>query len=440
MLFKPETLKRDFLRFMTASVSAQLVYALYTMIDGIFVANGVSEVALAAVNLVSPYINFLFSFSLMFSVGASTLASMHMGEGNQKEANRVFTQALALLFVIGIGISVFVLTNTAAFARFLGAREGTIDYAVEYLTMLAPFSVWFFIAYALEILVKADGNPKASVIAIIAGCCVHCVLDYILVIRLQVGVRGAAFATSMSQFVSFLVYLKHFLSSKANMRLIRTKPDAGLILRTCRIGLPSGLTELSAGLTTFLFNHAIVTYLSEELLAGYTIIAYINTIVVMCMTGVIQGAQPMISFFLGAGQRDLSRRLLRYSMISSVAIAAAIVVICELAAAPIVSLFIPAEQAALAAASVTMLRIYSLTFLFIGFNVIMAGYYTAVEKPLYSFIISVGRGGATLLVALAIMIALFGGNGIWWSALVAEILCLGITYAIACLDRRRVNG
>ena len=136
-------------------------------------------------------------------------------------------------------------------------------------------------AYAFEILVKTDGYPRYAMMAIIMGCLFNCVLDYVMVIRLHWGVKGAALATGLSQLALNVIYLIHFLGSKASLRFCRFHFDNKELLRVTKIGLPSGLTELSAGLTIFLFNHMILRYLGNEALVSYTIIGYISTIVVM---------------------------------------------------------------------------------------------------------------------------------------------------------------
>ena len=123
MQLRERYLKQDFLRFMLASMAAQWVFALYTMVDGIFVAKGVSELALSAVNLASPYVNFLFSISLLFAVGVSTIAAMYMGQGKFNEANRAFSQILVVLAVISLVLTLAVMLWPDVLAVFLGAGE-----------------------------------------------------------------------------------------------------------------------------------------------------------------------------------------------------------------------------------------------------------------------------------------------------------------------------
>ncbi len=431
MQLRERYLKQDFLRFMLASMAAQWVFALYTMVDGIFVAKGVSELALSAVNLASPYVNFLFSISLLFAVGVSTIAAMYMGQGKFNEANRAFSQILVVLAVISLVLTLAVMLWPDVLAVFLGAGENVQPLVEEYLLHVGPFSICFLMVYSFEVLVKTDGYPKLALFAVTFGCLLNCVLDYLFVFCFSMGVGGAAFATGLSQLVLIFIYLFHFLGRRATLHFVRFSFDWKIFLRSVKIGIPSGLTEWSAGLTTFLFNHAIMACLGEEAIISYTILAYVNTIVVMSMAGIAQGAQPMISYYLGAGRKNVCQRLLSYAMISGGIISALAIAAVFCGADQMVALFISPENTALYTESVRVLKVFSLSFLFSGVNIIAAGYFTSVEAAVSSFLISVGRGFFTLAAALVLMIFVWGGKGIWWSALLSEFLCLSLTLFLA---------
>ena len=373
MQLRERYLKQDFLRFMLASMAAQWVFALYTMVDGIFVAKGVSELALSAVNLASPYVNFLFSISLLFAVGVSTIAAMYMGQGKFNEANRAFSQILVVLAVISLVLTLAVMLWPDVLAVFLGAGENVQPLVEEYLLHVGPFSICFLMVYSFEVLVKTDGYPKLALFAVTFGCLLNCVLDYLFVFCFSMGVGGAAFATGLSQLVLIFIYLFHFLGRRATLHFVRFSFDWKIFLRSVKIGIPSGLTEWSAGLTTFLFNHAIMACLGEEAIISYTILAYVNTIVVMSMAGIAQGAQPMISYYLGAGRKNVCQRLLSYAMISGGIISALAIAAVFCGADQMVALFISPENTALYTESVRVLKVFSLSFLFSGVNIIEIG-------------------------------------------------------------------
>ena len=430
MRLEGKSLKSDFLKFIIPSIIAQWVFTLYTMIDGIFVAKGVSETALTAVNISFPFVAGLFSISILFAVGTSTVVAILFGEKNEKRANEVFTQNIVMLTVLSLVVTVVVLVGLEPFAKFLGATDSTLPYVKEYIGTIAPFAVCFILSYSFEILLKTDGYPKLATMIVTVGAVANCILDYLFVMRFHWGVFGAAFATGVSQALVILFYLKHFLGRKGQLRFTRFKLDIPLIWRKFKNGLPSGVTEFSAGIIIFFFNQAILRYIGEDALVSYTIISYVNSIVIMSMAGVAQGSQPLISYYFGQKNMEKCKKLLRYGIVASVVISIVSFVSCVAGTEWIVSLFISPELTELRAYSVTVFRIFSMYFLIAGLNVVVGGYFTAVEEPTAAIIISLGRGFATLLLSLLILTAAAGGAGIWWAPTLSEILCLVITLVL----------
>ena len=427
MNFDGMSLKKSFWRFIWPSVIAQWIFALYTMVDGMFVARGVSEVALSAVNIASPFVNFLFSVSILFAVGASTIVAICLGQGDKEEANRVYTQNMIVLTVLSLAITLAVLFKLEEVALFLGATEVTMGYVKTYLMSVVPFTWSFIISYSFEILVKTDGYPRYATMAATTGAVLNCILDYLFVMVFKWGVAGAGVATGISQFVLVLLYLKHFLSPKATIHFVKVVWSWKQLIRGIKIGLSSGLTEWSAGITVFLFNHAILANIGEEGIVSYTIIAYVSTIVVMSMAGIAQGTQPLISYYYGKGDAGSYKTLLRYALGATVGLAVTAFAVSWAGADALVGIFVSSELTELRQYSSMVFRIFSVSFLVMGFNVVAGGFFTAIEQPNSALAISLSRGFVMLVAALKICITLFGGSGIWWASTVSELLCLMVT-------------
>lgn len=427
MNFEHMPLKKAFWRFIWPSVIAQWIFALYTMVDGMFVARGVSEVALSAVNIASPFVNFLFSVSILFAVGTSTIVAICLGKGEKQMADEVYTQSLAVLAVVSLAIMLAVFLNLYAVSVFLGATETTMEYVKNYILSILPFSWCFIIAYSFEILVKTDGYPKFATVAVTTGAVMNCILDYLFVFVFRWGVAGAGAATGLSQCALVFIYLSHFLSPKATIRFRKFRWDFGQILRSVKIGMSSCLTEFSAGITVFLFNHTILEYLGNDGIISYTIIAYVNTIVVMSLAGIAQGAQPMVSFYYGRGEKKKYMTLLKYGIVTSVGLGIAAYAASAAGADLLVSLFISRELTALREYSAGVFRIFALSFLIMGVNIQMGGFFTAVERPQPALAISLGRGVIIIAIALKLCTMVLGGEGIWLSQIVSEILCCVMT-------------
>ena len=424
---KKQSLLKQFFHFSAATVASLMVFSLYSIVDGLFVARGVGEYAMTAVNLSVPFVNLLFSIAVIFAVGTSTIIAYLLGQKNAQSANKLFSQNLVTLVVIGVTISVLVLAFTEPLARLLGAEEVTLEYTIHYLQGLAPFAVCFMISYNLEVLVKTDGRPRLALVTVCVGCVTNCVLDYLAIFHWGLGIWGAAAATGLSQLLTCLIYLTHFLGKRTTFHPVRFRMDWKIYRRLLPIGISDGLTELCNGLMIFLFNHTILRCIGTDGLVAYTIIAYANTLVINITMGVSQGSQPLISFQNGRGDGTAIGNLLRYGLRTMCGIAAVCFTVLFLAAPKLVAVYLPEAGAEMLTFATDAFRRYSLCYLPVGFNIYIAGFLTAMERPLPAVSISTGRGLILQGSILLLLAAVLGGSSIWFAPVISEVLCLGLS-------------
>ena len=422
-----QSLRKQFFRFSTATVASLMVFSLYSIVDGLFVARGVGEYAMSAVNLSVPFINLLFSIAVIFAVGISTIIAYLLGQKNAQSANKLFSQNLVTLAVIGITISILVLVFTKPFALLLGADELTLEYTIHYLQGLAPFAVCFMISYNLEVLVKTDGRPRLALITVCVGCVTNCVLDYLAIFHWDMGIWGAAAATGVSQLLTCVIYMTHFFGKYTTFHPVRFRMDWKIYRRLLPIGISDGLTELCNGLMIFLFNHTILRCIGTDGLVAYTIIAYANTLVINITMGISQGSQPLISFQNGRGDSAAIGKLLGYGLRTMCGVAAVCFTALFLAAPALIGMFLPEAEPQMLAFSTDAFRRYSLCYLPVGFNIYIAGFLTAMERPVPAVAISTGRGLILQGSILLLLAAVFGGSSIWFAPLISELLCLGLS-------------
>ncbi len=424
---KKQSLLKQFFHFSAATVASLMVFSLYSIVDGLFVARGVGEYAMTAVNLSVPFVNLLFSIAVIFAVGTSTIIAYLLGQKNAQSANKLFSQNLVTLVVIGVTISVLVLAFTEPLARLLGAEEVTLEYTIHYLQGLAPFAVCFMISYNLEVLVKTDGRPRLALVTVCVGCVTNCVLDYLAIFHWGLGIWGAAAATGVSQLLTCLIYLTHFLGKHTTFHPVRFRMDWKIYRRLLPIGISDGLTELCNGLMIFLFNHTILRCIGTDGLVAYTIIAYANTLVINITMGVSQGSQPLISFQNGRGDGTAIGKLLRYGLRTMCGIAAVCFTVLFLAAPKLVAVYLPEAGTEMLTFATDAFRRYSLCYLPVGFNIYIAGFLTAMERPLPAVSISTGRGLILQGSILLLLAAVLGGSSIWFAPVISEVLCLGLS-------------
>lgn len=458
-----QSIKSRFVQYVLPSVAAMWVYTIYTMADGIFVARGVGEQALAAVNLCMPMINGAFSMGILFAVGASTRASICKGRGDTQESNRVFTIGAVTVAAIGLLTALTATLLLPQLARLLGADAETLPYVKGYLGIIVLFLPFYMTSYYLEVLAKADGFPKLAIKTSIAGALTNIVLDAIFVLVFHWGIEGAAVATGLSQAMTFSIYLRHFLArtplrkaavsaangTAANATLstpaaanpgftfvrVRWQPQA--VLRFAKLGLADCVTELSIGLCIFVFNRTLLAVSGSEGVVIYTVISYFGQLVLMTMMGINQGSQPLISYYYGRGKSDFCSYIFRLALCCAGVCAIVAFVIGFFCPAPIVNIYIDhGTNPELYARGIRAFRLYAPAFLPLGIVIPMMGYFTSLELPKQAMSISLGRGMLFAICALLLLAFLFGEPGIWISAVVSETCTLILALLLYRHDRK----
>ena len=458
-----QSIKSRFIQYVLPSVAAMWVYTIYTMADGIFVARGVGEQALAAVNLCMPMINGAFSMGILFAVGASTRASICKGRGDTQESNRVFTIGAVTVAAIGLLTALTATLLLPQLARLLGADAETLPYVKGYLGIIVLFLPFYMTSYYLEVLAKADGFPKLAIKTSIAGALTNIVLDAIFVLLFHWGIESAAVATGLSQAMTFSIYLRHFLArtplrkaavSAANgtaadatlstpaaanpgFTFVRVRWQPQAVVRFAKLGLADCVTELSIGLCIFVFNRTLLAVSGSEGVVIYTVISYFGQLVLMTMMGINQGSQPLISYYYGRGKSDFCSYIFRLALCCAGVCAIVAFVIGFFCPAPIVNIYIDhGVNPELYARGIRAFRLYAPAFLPLGIVIPMMGYFTSLELPKQAMSISLGRGMLFAICALLLLAFLFGEPGIWISAVVSETCTLILALLLYRHDRK----
>ncbi len=414
---------KTFLNYVIPSVSAMVLFSAYTIVDGIFIAKGVGELALAGVNITLPFINVLSGIAILLSMGTSTLCGFALGQNKHKKAEKIFTQTVVTIVAVSALITVLVFFFSTPIATFLGAGEQTLPYSTTYLHVISLFSVCFILSYCLEVMVKIDGAPQLAVIGAGISFLMNIVLDYLFIMRFGMGVFGAALATGLAQLGSLIFFLTYFLSKKANLHFSRFRFRFSTLRRILPLGVADCSIELMLGFLTLIYNHVILSLLGERYLPIYAVIAYVSLVVNMILQGIAQGMMPLLSLAEGKEDHTSIRLYFRKGLITVLAAGILVTLFCELAPSTIASVLLESESTLLADTSAAIQR-YALSFLPAGFTILLAGYFAGRGKGGLSSMISLGRG-FLLLPAPLLVIWISGATPVlWWAALVGETLAL----------------
>lgn len=290
------------------------------------------------------------------------------------------------------------------------------------MSVVILFCTCYMVGYALEIYIKVDGNPVYPAICVMTGGLINIVLDYLFVVVYPYGIKGAAFATGMSQLTSTSMLLFYILFKTKKIKFVKLKFSFKELLKISKVGFAEFLAEVSTGIAIFVFNIIILKNLGEKGVSAFGIIGYISSFVVMTMIGFSQGIQPIVSFNLGAKKYANVIKILKISLLMIIATGVVFYGGINFFSNKIISTFLNDTETfkmtkyALAA--------YSFAYIITGLNIVTAGYFTAVKKVKISTIITILRGVVLIIVFLEILPKIFGTAGIWWSVPAAELVTL----------------
>lgn len=429
-------LNKQFFKFVIPSIIAMWVFSIYTIVDGFFVANFAGELELSAVTIVVPYVNFLFAIAIISGVGSQTIIGIELGKGNRDEANKVFTFIILFILSFSVILALIGIIFMDQIINFLGADSTLFHLSHDYLSVIVFFSPFYIIAYAFEVLVKVDGFPRTAIIGAISACLTNIVLDYILIDKLHMGVRGAALATGIAQFLSCLIFFIHFRGAKGYLRFVKIKMEFKEVIhylkKTVIYGFGEFISELNTATFVFIFNLFIIKYLSPEYLSAYAVINYISLFANSTFQGVCHGTLPLFSYYHGSRERDKSIKIIRMSFIFIFIISVIMYSIACFGAESLFKMFL--ENKNMISSSIRPMRIYALMYLLAGQNLFIASLSSAIGEPQYSIIINILRGSVSLFLSIYLMIYIFGVDYLFFGAGVSEL----VVFALALYSLKKM--
>ena len=410
----------EFLKYAIPSAFSMFISALYTIIDGIFVGQGVGDAALAAVNIVLPFTVILVGMANMMAVGGGSLVSKYIGAKEIDKAVNIFRQVCKFLLMLSIAISIICVVFTDQIVKLLGATNNLQGLAVDYLRFYALFSIPNLIGIVLNSFVRNDQRPKLAMISIISGAITNIILDYVFIFKFGFGIKGAAIATGLGQIVTVSILLPHFIKKKGYLSFGKVKLKIDNIKEFLKIGFPSFFAQASFSVIVLIHNIIITKNIGEIGVSAYSIINYIGTNIYMVLFGLTLGAQPLISY--NYGKKDDKKMLSFYKItcISSILFTCMAVLICYTFGKNLIQIFTSDKE--ILELAYKALRFSSVSYFFVGLNLNTITYYQAIEMPKYSNIICLFRSIIFLPIGLILLSKIFGVNGVWGGTLFAETI------------------
>lgn len=415
-----------------------------TLIDGIFVGQGVGANGIAAVNIVAPIFMVSTGLGLMFGIGSSVIASIRLSEGNVKAARIILTQAMIVgLVLMGI-ITVLCMFFPKQVVDTLGSSPVLEDLGISYLWWLAPGLIFLYMECVGMMLIRLDGSPKYAMCVQIVAAVVNIILDWVMIFPLGMGLMGAAFATSIACAVGGIMVLIYFVRFSEKLKFYKLKSSVTSILLTLRntwymtkIGFATFLTELAMSIMMLTGNYMFISMLGEAGVAAFAIACYLFPLVFSISNAVAQSAQPIISYNYGAKNFGRVHQALRVSLFTAIICGVIITLSLWVGAGGVTRLFLSPDETAYSLA-VNGLPLFAVCSIFFAINIAFIGYYQSIEKALVSTSYTLLRGVILLVPSFILLPRLIGVPGLWLSIPMAEFLtCIVISAGYFIAVRKR---
>lgn len=408
--------------------------ALITIVDGIFVGQGVGPNGIAAVNIIAPLFMVVTGSGLMLGIGASVVSGIAIAQGDNRKAGINTTQACVVSMVYIIALIALLLIFRYDTARLLGSSDELMPGAIDYLTWLIP-GMFFLIFQCIGMMViRLDGSPKFAMYCNIIPAVINIVLDYYLVFPCAMGVKGAAIATSASIAIGALMVFVYFLKYSYVIKFIWSSQNLlANIWRQIRIGSSAFITEIAMSVMMLTGNYMFMSYYGENGVAAFSIACYLFPLIFMMSNAVAQSAQPIISYNHGANNTERVIEAFRLSI--KVAAICGIIAFMAIAlgAHGVVALFISPNCEA-GKIAIKGLPIYSVCAIFFALNISFIGYYQSIEKAFKAMIFTLMRGIIVLIPMFYFLPKYLPTYGLWAAIPASEIitlLAICITYLLS---------
>lgn len=407
--------------------------------DGAFVGRGVGSNALAAVNIVAPLFTITSGFGLMFGIGVSIVASIHLAKGKPKAANINITQALIAALILGVIISAAVLSNLETICRLFGSSDVLTPLAASYLKWIALFVPFNLIGIIGMFIVRLDGSPKYAMCVNLVGAVLNIFLDWLFVFPLQLGLEGAAIATFISFGLSTVMVIIYLFFFTRTIKLYRLK----LTWKSLRLGIRNLSYQIKLGSSAFLGdvaisgvmivgNYIFMEYLGEDGVAAFSVGCYCLPVVFMLGSAVVQSSQPIISYGYGANNSKRVGQAVRLALKTAAGFGLLSTLLVGLGSRLVSAMFLGTDCHAYELA-VAGLPLFAIGCLFIAINLAVIGYYQSVEQAKKATIFTLLRGFIFVIPSFILLPKFFGVPGIWLAVPFAEFL----TLITAGLDYKR---
>jgi len=422
-----ERIGRLLLSLSLPATIGMLVQAMYNFVDTIYVGRGVGSMGIAGISISFPVQIFVMAFAQMFGIGGASVISRALGEKNHEKARRAAGNVMAFSIAFGLAMTLLGYFFIDQLLIMLGASEAIIPYAREYLSIILLGSAFFSFGMAMSHVIRAEGKPKIAMAAMLISAVLNIILDPIFIFTLNMGIRGAALATVLSQAITSIYILFYFTSGKSLLRISLASliPEWTILKETVSVGLSAFSRQVAGSVLAVVMNNSLVFYGGDIAVAVYGIINRLLMVFIMPMFGVNQGFLPIVGYNYGAKKMRRARESVKLASAVTTLIALFSAIIMFFFARQLISIF--SDEIELIEPTISALRIVILAIPTIGIQVIASGMFQALGKAIPALFLSLLRQIIILIPLILVIPRFLGINGIWISFPLADLIAFAIS-------------
>lgn len=421
--FKDKKLSSLLVRFSAPAVAGMFANALYNIISRIYVGQDVGAAGLAGITLLFPLGLIYMGFSALIGVGSNSLFSIRLGEHRTEEARRILGNGFILLTIVSCVLTVLSYMYLDPILALLGADSEVLPLARAYAEIVLPGYLLFGIGAGMNHFIRSSGRPKTAMATQLIGAAINLVFGPLFIFTFHWSIRGAAAATVLGQFISFMWVMYFFLCGNTmyRLRLVYCKVKKRIVLGCLAIGFSQFAFQLASSVLNFILNHALLKYGGNLAVSSVGIAISVNTLILMPLLGISQGAQPLIGYNYGARKYKTAIQTLKMALRWGMWTTTAGFIVIEIFAVPIAAVFNSTDTALVAMASRTI-RILNFLLPILPLQIMATSFFQAINQPVKAAFLSLSRQVLLVIPLVLILPLFFALDGVFYAPVVADLI------------------
>ncbi|WP_346697972.1 MATE family efflux transporter [Catenibacillus scindens] len=431
--------------FAIPSIIAMLVSSLYNIVDQIFIGQGVGYLGNAATNVSYPLTTICLAIALLIGIGSASNFSLSLGGGDKEKAAKITGNAVCMMLMFGIIYAVVIEIFLLPMLNAFGSTPDVLPYAQSYTRITAIGMPLLIVTNGISNLARADGSPKYSMTCMLIGAVINTILDPVFIFVFHQGVAGAAWATVIGQFFSFLFALRYLRKFKSvELKREHFRLNLRLCLTTVTLGMSNSLNQVALTVVQIVMNNSLTyygamsVYGKEIPLAACGIVMKTNAILLAVIIGISQGSQPIVGFNYGAKQYQRVKDTYKLAIVCNLVVSAIGFILFQFFPRQIISLFGTGDEAYFEF-SVKFMRIFLFMVIANGVQLISSNFFSAIGKPLKGMILSLTRQVFFLIPLILILPLFMGIDGIMFAGPVADTMAFIATVVLISFEMRLIS-